>query len=464
MLVPKQTVIALALLMPAAIVLGIVAVIVAGTSTAQFKDFFPLLAIGVGGPIIIAVLWIIYAAATGQPWAVQIYLGIMVFIVDALFRKHDADALGLDWQSLLKFSIALAALIIGIAHWQRISSLLLRPPVVWMLLYALWAIFSSVYSVTPVYTFAAGIMFLSFVLFAAVVTTTLTLRQTLTGLIVSWSIFLILSWIVYFLLPDLGRAPFGNPSNPVMRFSGLGGLPNTMGRILALMFVTLTLLYSYRFIQRPVLVVLLPIIVVTFFLTQSRTAFLSAILASALILMRRQPALIWLSLITITALMFFLEMAQFQMHTAIFSRSGDVSELYTLTGRTDIWAFLWDAIIDEPWFGSGYAGSRLVISGGWANEYGWTTISSHNMWLQSLLTVGLIGTIPLILAVAKQIVDFFRDPNPMRDAVLVFVLITGMLEAGAIGPVPNVLTLFWLIAMSSALASKNSTCYLSAFR
>lgn len=454
MLVPKQAVIAL-ILMPAVIVLGIVSLIVADTSAVQYKDFLPLLIVGVGAPIFLALLWIIYAAAIGETWAVQVYLGIMVFTIDALFRKRDVDDLGLDWQSSLKFSIALTALIIGMAHWSRISSLLLRPPVMWIMLYALWAIISSIYSVTPVYTFAAGIMFVSFVLFAVVVTTTLTLRQIFIGLIISWSVFLILSWIIYILLPELGRAPFGNPSDPIMRFSGLGGLPNTMGRILALMVVTLTLLYNYRFIRLPVLIALLPTVIVTFYLTQSRTAFLSAILASALILTRHRPAMIWLSLIIIITLLYILDLAQFQIYPTVFSRSGDASEFYTLTGRTDIWNHVWDSIFDEPWLGSGYASSRLVISGGWESEYGWTSISSHNMWLQSLLTVGLIGTIPLILAFWKQLVDFFRNPNPFRDAALVFVILTGMLESGAIGPTPNVLTLFWLIAMSKAFECHN---------
>jgi hypothetical protein len=69
------------------------------------------------------------------------------------------------------------------------------------------------------------------------------------------------------------------------------------------------------------------------------------------------------------------------------------------------------------------------------------------MILQSLLTLGLIGTLPLLIALWRQIAVFFKDPAAFRDLLLIFVVLTGIAESGAIGPTPSVLTLIWFISI-----------------
>lgn len=66
----------------------------------------------------------------------------------------------------------------------------------------------------------------------------------------------------------------------------------------------------------------------------------------------------------------------------------------TLTGRTDIWSALIDAIQDRPWLGYGYGAfwgldSMPAYRVRMATE--WLVPTAHNGWLETALSVGLLG-------------------------------------------------------------------------
>ena len=74
-------------------------------------------------------------------------------------------------------------------------------------------------------------------------------------------------------------------------------------------------------------------------------------------------------------------------------------DLYTVTsGRTFTWPFVIDEILKAPLLGNG---REAMISTGLATylilEYGEFFAHPHNMYLQSLMDNGLLGTIPLLL-------------------------------------------------------------------
>lgn len=72
----------------------------------------------------------------------------------------------------------------------------------------------------------------------------------------------------------------------------------------------------------------------------------------------------------------------------------------TLTGRTDIWTALIDAIREQPWFGYGYGAfwgleSMPAYRVRMATE--WLVPTAHNGWLETALSVGLVGLGLLVL-------------------------------------------------------------------
>ncbi|MGI9038000.1 MAG: O-antigen ligase family protein [Gemmatimonadota bacterium] len=80
-------------------------------------------------------------------------------------------------------------------------------------------------------------------------------------------------------------------------------------------------------------------------------------------------------------------------------RGQSAQELFTLTGRIELWKSLYPAFLEQPLVGHGYQVTRIVgvRIAPWAGE-------AHNGLLQSLVDVGLLGTVLLLGALVGTIV------------------------------------------------------------
>jgi exopolysaccharide production protein ExoQ len=79
----------------------------------------------------------------------------------------------------------------------------------------------------------------------------------------------------------------------------------------------------------------------------------------------------------------------------------------TLTGRTDIWAGLIDAIAARPWTGYGYGVFWSVDDGPvfWLRQAtAWEVPTAHNAWLETALAVGLPGLVLALYVVGAGLV------------------------------------------------------------
>ena len=133
------------------------------------------------------------------------------------------------------------------------------------------------------------------------------------------------------------------------------------------------------------------------------------------------------------------------------SRTGDISEISTLTGRTELWGYIWTKISERPLLGWGYNGTEAMISREWASDYAGSGVNAHNMILQSLLSVGFLGTLPVLALLGVLITRFVRRPDPIRDLIAIFVMVTGIGEVGFCAtPVLLTLVVFWVAAREAA--------------
>lgn len=90
----------------------------------------------------------------------------------------------------------------------------------------------------------------------------------------------------------------------------------------------------------------------------------------------------------------------------------------TLTGRTDIWAALAHVIAERPWLGHGYG--AFWAPGSAEAEFvreqvQWAAPTAHNGWLETWLSVGLVGlmifTLSFITTIGRAIMAAFADWN-----------------------------------------------------
>ena len=397
--------------------------------------------------------WVFLLACAGSVPAMLAFLVVLVFINDALFRVRDPGEVGLDWQNAMKFALWAGAGAIGVCTLPRSLPLLRGGAMGWLMVYLAYAMLSSFYSAAPVFSFATAFGFASMGLFAAALAVAASEKQIMLAFALSLLAFTLAGWVAYFALPEVGRSLFiTSHGTMVERMCGLAGQPNALGNGLAVYIALVFLLWYRGHIGLVVAALLGGTGLVTLLVADSRTA-LGAVMAGIAAVILRRSVWLWgsaaLGAAVLALLGLSVQLRDVMSLSGGLSRSGDPSELFTLTGRTEIWEFAWDKIVLNPWIGYGYNSSKFILP-----EFdglpGLKVDEAHNMLLQNLLAVGIIGTAPLLCMIVQMLADFVRAPDPRRDVFTFLMLVWGVTVAGAFGSTPTVLSLaiFFALALS----------------
>ena len=387
---------------------------------------------------------LVFLGIQGNRKAIAIYFGLLIFLADASLRASGTEAGTLDMQSLAKLMMWGGGLLIAIFHFVKIKSVLFKTKPLLLTIYALFAMLSSIWSSTPLYSSGAGVALLSVVAICALVTVMLEQEQLIKVISVALTIFLILSItrIAVYLLAGTGMGD--------VRYSGFAGSPNNLGRIggLLLLFMWLQHQLSKKVSVKGLAPYLIGIAALV--LSQSRTAMIAAALSIwASLSTKRRLTLIatsFFAALIITPLVAYDIVSPEQGAQAI-SRGGTVGEVTTLTGRTYIWTYGWRKFQQSPVYGHGYAATREFMPKEYFTMYGWTTNTLHNTVLQSLVTTGVIGTALILFIWLLQAKQFLRRKSSYRDAIFTLVVVCGITEAGIVGAMPSVITVLWGISL-----------------
>ena len=417
----------------------------AGIDASPFAIFVPLglIACLLGG-------WLVLAAACGSPTAIMLYFGALAFMTDAQFRVRGAGDISGDWQSALKFLIWIGAGVIGFMHMPPLQVLIRRPAAACCLAYIIVAILSSLYSPVAPYSFGCALALLCLFMFAFSLTTRLTEGQILWTLLVSLTLFNIGGWIVFFLYPDLGVSAAWTTSGMMMRMCGLAGQATNLGAVCAkAVGAAFVLWYTRR--SGPVAALILGgFAFITLLKSDARTTEIAAVAGIAAVLASRSAGLMIGSILAGTILLLIMQLFPGLMGAigGGFSRSGDPTEVYTLTGRLEIWDFAWRQIVQSPIFGYGYNSSKAVLGSYLGFENGLMVDSAHNLYLQNLLSVGVLGLLPLVILLVWLGIKCVVRPIPIVCYTLMLVLISSISDTDTIGTTPTLMTmLFFAVAV-----------------
>lgn len=122
---------------------------------------------------------------------------------------------------------------------------------------------------------------------------------------------------------------------------------------------------------------------------QGRTGMVSVVVGSALLFARRYP---FASILAIPATAALASLLLGDTLLKLFVRGENDAELYSLTGRTDMWAAGWQAFIAQPFIGSGFGvGSRTLFLHHGVPGFDMMNSTLHNGPLEVVLGVGLVG-------------------------------------------------------------------------
>ena len=264
---------------------------------------------------------------------------------------------------------------------------------------------------------------------------------------------------VYYKNPTLGTSEFWTYSGIELRMCGIAGQANNLGSICAKYLGVIFLLWMAG---RCRLLVALPLVglgVVSLVASDARTGMIAIVVGIAISTLAQSfRGLMAASLVAVTgviaSVIFSFRMDALGSH---FSRSGDPTEVFTLTGRLEIWDFVEKEIMERPFLGWGYNASKVILPQHIGFQDGLMVDTAHNMLLQSLLSVGFIGTLPIIAVVIYLFVNMLYRPNRFRDLFFVIIFLSGISDTSALGTTPSILTLlFLMISVMPQLPSRSA--------
>ena len=125
------------------------------------------------------------------------------------------------------------------------------------------------------------------------------------------------------------------------------------------------------------------------------------------------------------------------------SRSGDTDEMYSLTGRTEIWGFAVDRIAKSPFFGHGCGCARFPM----CQFDPFPITHAHNLLLNVMLDTGIPGGIILVAMLLAQLRAAYFKPRAFPDLMTVMVLVSGFADVPVFSPIADPATLLWILAL-----------------
>lgn len=383
-------------------------------------------------------------------------IGLLTLFMAALFNLVDLEAenetVGLSGQVLIK----LALLGVGGLYGARglISDINVRKalfsfPLAWIVIIFGFYCLAIPGSVTPLESMASTLSIACVVLLTVTALVQIGSVPVLRTLFHALSAFVILSWVAVFARPELGI--FYEPIADGEFATRLGGLahPNTLGQFSGLTIVLGLLLYS-KFNQRSrwrIIIILLAGAALAGSL--SRTSMLATMVAIVFLyretIFHRKHAVYYLGLAIAGSMGLILMFGMTDMEQWIagklpfLSKSGDSEELFSATGRADIWSHAIHLIGEQPLTGYGAATSKYFLSD--------FSLYTHNLILHIAFSTGIIGGLAAVLMCLGRAVALFTQPHPIADALVAFVLINGLFENVIFAILAGLPTMIWTVAL-----------------
>jgi len=150
-----------------------------------------------------------------------------------------------------------------------------------------------------------------------------------------------------------------------------------------------------------------------------------------------------------------------------FNRDQSTDEIASLSGRLDMWEAMWQSFRESPWIGHGYfvsssAGEFVMwYSEGELPAVNWT---AHNIWIQCLVTTGIIGFALFLTALGIPLGSFLLRAHryPKLRSIHAMILIVmlwygawGILNESILGPVqPECVVFFAILGMAIGVFSQ----------
>jgi O-antigen ligase len=396
-------------------------------------------------------------ATQGRPYAIATILVLVLLLTDAKFEVS-RETFEATWQSVMK--VAVWAALVGLAclRWRSVARILRKPEIILLFAYATIALVSALWSEVPAFSGAAAVGLFAYGALACIVV--IDLREETAIRLFVWALlaFVCAGITCAAVAPDFAWLPVSlDESGSGYRLQGFASHPNVLGQITAIMILMAVTARRKALIGRVTFYSSLGFGVASLLATGSRTALVAILTAWGLVASRNSRiggavAIAGLGVMSLVLVLAACDaLPNIEGLFGKLSRTGSESEILTLTGRTDVWDIVWTQIMQKPFFGWGYYGTEQLITSGLDPIFKVQAKHAHNMFLQSILSVGFLGSLPGFAYILLLTSRFVTHPDPTRDQITLFILVTGFSEADVFGlPAAATLIFYWVLAREAA--------------
>lgn len=402
------------------------------------------------------------------PWIVAVIL-VSAAAINPIEFKTSADfdraTASTGLQTFLKLGLGAAAT--GIAAMALVLSprtrqVLSSVPATGLL--AMGGVFlaTSIFADSSIRTIsvASALLYLTYLVFLAAALATIGVRGVIGCILAGTGLYLLFTLGLFILAPERGRfIEYTSATDSVIRMGGTGH-PNTIAKTaitagmiaIAMMFGSSEGALAIR-VRGPwlrlFLSALLLVVAIVVVGTMSRTAILAGAAAMGMLLFDRLYGRVGVTLFVGSVAAIMMGVLAISLLTGegpfsesavnVVTKSGDVEELTSLTGRTVIWEEALSFIVQRPVTGFGLDSAASVMSK--------EATGTHNLLLHVSFSAGLIATTIMIALLVWSLVFGATSQHEWMRAVLVYVLVSGLVEDTILESFPTTLTMLWIIAL-----------------
>jgi len=341
----------------------------------------------------------------------------------------------------------------GIIFIKRVRDGFFTFPGAWVL--GLWTLFvvSTIFSPFHDVAIPHLLTFTSVVLFAPTAFAVLGTRMTILLVIGAIMMTLAASWFLYLFMPEYGVMIELTDSSGDYGVERMGGTshPNVLAGSSVLCFVaTLYLMVGRKlslFWTIPIAFVCLATLAMTGTRVAVAAGFLSIMIVYRGVLLNRKvfPFVVGAAALVVLAIGVSLASDTSGMGSKSLlqslTRSGDVDEISTLTGRAEIWEYCIKKIGESPVIGYGPGSPKPML------ETQDTLLHTHNVILHMSFVGGLLGGFCVIMLFLHQAVVSLKAIYPLPAMISIIILMNSMTENPIFDYVPGAPTILFLVAI-----------------
>lgn len=393
--------------------------------------------------------------------------------VDIDSGHSDAGRIALDWPVMVKLVLGAACTLvgaIGIIMDVRVRRLLMVGPGLLLSLLAVVLVTTSMVAYSEVANVcrAAALLYVGYLLFVPTALAVLGLRTIIIASLIGMLVNVSVCWFLYLFVPEIGvfRESLGLDVMAT-RMGGLGH-PNAVGRMAVLSGVLSLAMLRSRVLSprwtggRLLLYFVIAFAIATAAATFSRTSMVAGFVAGVFLMFDKVNSRAGMAVVMSAIVLVGVCFVSFELVAggtlgdsllSVATKTGDVEELTSATGRTRIWAEAVGLIMERPLTGWGLNSAPVLLEA--------YSRHTHNILLHVTFSGGVFAGLLMIGLLAWNFFCGLSSEEPLVRAVSMYVLVSGIFEDTVLDTFASPSTLLWLLVLlhpaMTILARSHST-------